>query len=207
MSFLRYQVLTKWIRSDPVLVCAIDDILSSYTPHNVRSLLGLMRYYRMFVEGFAKITCPLHVLLLKDTGWHWKAEWNASLNTLKQVLTNPSPLIPHIVAFCDFKQPFRLCTDASTFRSGTILAKVQEGKKRIINCANRTVTKSKENCGTIRFGCFPVVYCRSYTPSDTTWLGLNSGLYQPSLPAMVKENSGRVSPITLIVLQATEMWT
>jgi hypothetical protein len=47
----------------------IQDVLSWNAPasdDDIRSLLGLVGYYRKFIEGFSKITKPMTELLGKD---------------------------------------------------------------------------------------------------------------------------------------------
>jgi hypothetical protein len=47
----------------------IQDVLSWNAPasdDDIRSLLGLVGYYRKFIEGFSKITKPMIELLGKD---------------------------------------------------------------------------------------------------------------------------------------------
>jgi hypothetical protein len=47
----------------------VQDVLSWKAPTSVsdiRSFLGLVGYYRMFIEGFSKISKPMMELLEKD---------------------------------------------------------------------------------------------------------------------------------------------
>ena len=52
---------------------------------------------------------------------------------------------PHILAYVDFKAPFVLHTDASGDGLGVVLYQVQDGQKRIIAYASRSLSKSKRN--------------------------------------------------------------
>jgi hypothetical protein len=38
---------------------------------DIQSFLGLARYYRMFIEGFSKISKPMTELLEKDKKFKW----------------------------------------------------------------------------------------------------------------------------------------
>jgi hypothetical protein len=52
----------------------IQDVLSWNAPMSVgdiQSFLGLAWYYRMFIEGFSKISKPMTELLEKDTHARW----------------------------------------------------------------------------------------------------------------------------------------
>ena len=59
---------------------------------------------------------------------------------LKELLSSPP-----ILAYPDFSLPFELHTDASTKALGAVLYQLQEGKKRVISYASRTLTKSERN--------------------------------------------------------------
>ena len=74
----------------------------------LRSYLGLASYYRMFVEGFARIAAPLRALLKKDTPFERNADCRAAFEELKRRLTSAPVLV-----YPDFERPFLVATDAS----------------------------------------------------------------------------------------------
>jgi hypothetical protein len=71
VSFLRHIISEGGISVDP---SKVKDILSWKTPQNVsdiRSFLGLVGYYRRFIEGFSKISKPMTELLAKGNTFEW----------------------------------------------------------------------------------------------------------------------------------------
>jgi hypothetical protein len=59
----------------------VQDVLSWNAPTSVgdiRSFLGLVGYYRRFIEGFAKISKPMTELLKKDKKFEWTSAGEAS---------------------------------------------------------------------------------------------------------------------------------
>ena len=54
----------------------------------MRSFLGLVRYYRRFIEGFSKIAGPLHCLTRKGVKFEWTDMCEGSFQTLKEKLTS-----------------------------------------------------------------------------------------------------------------------
>ena len=47
------------VEVDPKKTKAVKYFPRPLTPTNIRSFLGILGYYRRFVDGFASIVCPL----------------------------------------------------------------------------------------------------------------------------------------------------
>jgi hypothetical protein len=65
----------------------VQEVLSWNAPTSVsdiRSFLGLARYYRRFIEGFSKISKPMTELLEKDKKFEWTSTCEASFQELKK---------------------------------------------------------------------------------------------------------------------------
>ena len=73
----------------------------------VRTFLGLVGYYRRFVNRFSQIAYPLRRLLREDQAFEWGDEQQRSFEALKEALISPPVLrLPQIT------KPFILHTDA-----------------------------------------------------------------------------------------------
>jgi hypothetical protein len=89
----------------------------------VRKFLGFVGYFRKFIKGFAEIVRPLNNLLIghslksdkpskqkkKKQPFIWTKEQQNSFEELKEILINPP-----VLAYADYKLPFKLQTDASS---------------------------------------------------------------------------------------------
>ena len=153
VTFLGHLVSEDGLQPDPRLLDSIRDIQPPTTVSQVRSFLGLVRYYRRFIKGFPNIAAPLNRLLEKNKLFEWTAECTASYEKLKAVL-----LQRPVVTYQDFSIPFHLYTDASKVGLGAILAQQQEGKECIICCATRTLSKSEQNYSVTKKECLAVVW-------------------------------------------------
>ena len=71
---------------------------------------------------------------------YWGPEQQEAFETLQKLCTE-SP----ILAYADFKAPFVLHTDASGDGLGAVLYQVQDGQKRVIAYASRSLSKSERN--------------------------------------------------------------
>jgi hypothetical protein len=52
----------------------VADILDWKTPrdvHGIKSFIGMVGYYRCFIEGFSKIVRPMTALLAKKVKFKW----------------------------------------------------------------------------------------------------------------------------------------
>jgi hypothetical protein len=63
------------------------------TVKEIRSFLGLVGYYRRFIEGFSKIVKPLTTLLEKDREFKWTDACQDSFEELKRRLTTVPVLV------------------------------------------------------------------------------------------------------------------
>jgi hypothetical protein len=59
----------------------------------VRSFLGLVGYYRRFIEGFSKIAKPMTSLLEKGREFKWDEKCQDNFDQLKKRLMSPLVLV------------------------------------------------------------------------------------------------------------------
>ena len=80
----------------------------------LRSFLGFTNYYRHFIKGYAKVTCPFYNQIsannatLKKWKIQWMEECQEAFDTLKGLCTSAP-----ILAFADFTKPFMLHINAN----------------------------------------------------------------------------------------------
>ncbi|GKA66716.1 putative reverse transcriptase domain-containing protein [Tanacetum coccineum] len=86
--FLRHVINGNGIYMDPSKVKAVKNWKAPRTPTEVRSFLGLARYYRRFIENFSKIAKPLTILTQKSKTFYWGEEQELTFQTLKDKLCN-----------------------------------------------------------------------------------------------------------------------
>ena len=108
VSFLDHVVSNGGIAVDP---SKVRDVLNWKPPTNVgevRSFLGLARYYRRFIEGFSKLVKPMTTLLEKNAKFVWSEKCQANFEELKKRLT-----IALVLVLLDLNKCFSIYCDAS----------------------------------------------------------------------------------------------
>ena len=82
----------------------------------VRSFLGLEGYYLRFIEGFSKITRPLHGLTRKGVKFEWTERCEGSFQTPKERLTSAL-----VLTLPEGNEGFEVYSDASYQGLGCVL--------------------------------------------------------------------------------------
>nr|GEU49972.1 putative reverse transcriptase domain-containing protein [Tanacetum cinerariifolium] len=94
------------IHVDPSKIGVVKKLKPPNTPTEIRSFLGLARYYRRFIPNLSKIEKPLTLLTQKDKKFEWGDEQENDFQTLNDKLCDASILaLPEgpddFVVYCD----------------------------------------------------------------------------------------------------------
>ncbi|GJW95498.1 putative reverse transcriptase domain-containing protein [Tanacetum coccineum] len=107
VQFLGHMINGGGIHVDPSKIEVVKNWKAPRTSSEVRSFLGLARYYHRFIEDFSKIDKPLTVLTQKNRTFDWGEEQENAFQTLKDKLCNA-----HILALPDAPEDFMVyCRD------------------------------------------------------------------------------------------------
>ena len=108
VAFLGHVISAEGVSVNPH---KIEVVVSWKPPKNVsevRSFLGLTRYYKKFVEGFSRIAAPLTKLTRKDVNYEWVDTCQQSFEELKGRLTSAP-----VLALPNGRDRFVVHSDAS----------------------------------------------------------------------------------------------
>jgi len=107
----------------------------------VQKFLGLANYYRRFIENFARIAAPLHMLVRKEQKWKWERKQEEAFEKLKTVFTTES-----ILAILDINREMRVEADASDYATGgVLLTKCEDGKWRPVAFISKLLNAMEQN--------------------------------------------------------------
>ena len=89
------------ISVDPDKIKAIIEWSFPKNVTDIRSFMGITRYYRNFIKGFSKIAYPITSLQNKGKKFEWNEKCMEIFNKLKHMLTT-APILKFIDPFKDF---------------------------------------------------------------------------------------------------------
>lgn len=71
IDYLGYEISAAGIKPGEKKIQCVLDFPRPDNVHRVRQFLGLVSYFRKFIQGFAQVAFPLTRLLKKDIAWEW----------------------------------------------------------------------------------------------------------------------------------------
>jgi len=109
----------------------VKKIKNAEVPKNTTELkrfLGIIQYYRQYINGYADVARPLYDMLKENGLTVWGQTQQEAFDIIKnKLVTEP------IRAHPDFNKPFKLYTDVSDTGLGAVLAQDDKGgRERVI---------------------------------------------------------------------------
>ena len=145
IAYLGHIVSKDGIETEKKKVIAIQEWPIPKTVTEVCSFLGFTNYYHKFIPKYAQIAQPINQLVSGENAnrkkalVEWSEECQEAFNKLKQ-LCSQTP----ILAYANYKKPFKLHTDASENGLGAVLYQKQDdGTDCVIAYASWTLSKSE----------------------------------------------------------------
>ena len=157
LEFLGHVVGSGVLRPDESKTEKILQVSTPTTKKQVRSLLGLLSFYRRYIPGFASVAAPL-TDLTKEGGRscrsiHWTPDCASALQEIQDILSRkPVLLLPRL------DLPFVLQTDASSTGLGAVLLQEFEDSLHPVCFASRKLLDREKRYSTIERECLAIVW-------------------------------------------------
>ena len=136
VRFLGHVVSTSGVSVDPEKVEAVMSWEWPKSVFEIRSFLGLVGYYRRFIEDFSWIAAPMTRLTLKEVQFDWDDRCEETFQELKRRLTSaPILIVP------DRGQGYIVYCEASRAGLGCVL--MQSG--RVVAYGSRQLKNHEQN--------------------------------------------------------------
>lgn len=158
VSFLGHLVTPNGVKPNPDKVEAIKRYPIPKTTKEIKGFLGLLGYYRKFINNFAHLTKPLTKCLKRNAKIDIQdPEYIKCFETCKNILTNEP-----ILQYPDFEKQFNLTTDASNIAIGAVLSQNKDGADLPCAYASRTLNETEMNYSTIEKELLAIVWATKY---------------------------------------------
>ena len=144
ITYLGHVVSEEGIEVDPKKTEAVWKWPVPKTVTDVRSFLEFMNQYRKFIPKYTHVAGPLNELISGDNSKKKKKEvqWTPECQEAFEALKEHCCTTP-VLAYDNYKKPFRLHTDASNLGLGAVLYQQDEnGKNRVIAYTSRTLSQA-----------------------------------------------------------------
>ncbi|GJT27359.1 putative reverse transcriptase domain-containing protein [Tanacetum coccineum] len=136
VQFLGHVIDSEGIHVDPAKIESIKDWASPKSPTKIHQFLGLVGYYRRFIEGFSKIDKQMTKLTQKKFKFVWGDKQEAAFQLLKQKLCSAP-----ILALSEGSKDFIAYCDASKKGLGAVLMQ----REKVISYASRQLKIHEKN--------------------------------------------------------------
>jgi hypothetical protein len=132
VHFLGHIISKGGISVDPAKVTVIVGWKIPSTVSEIRSFLGLVGYYRRFIEGFSKIAKPMTLLLVKGKEFKWTWECQESFNQLRFKL-----MAALVLVMLDLQKNFDIyCDEVARAWDVCLCKKDTSSPTRLASCGN-----------------------------------------------------------------------
>nr|GEY21523.1 putative reverse transcriptase domain-containing protein [Tanacetum cinerariifolium] len=136
VQFLGYVIDSRGIHVDPSKIESIKDWASPKIPLEIRQFLGLVDYYRRFIEGFSKMAKSMTKLTQKGVKFDWGEKEEDAFQLIKQKLCSAP-----ILALPEGSKDFVVYCDASHKGLGAVLMQ----REKVIAYASRQLKVHEKN--------------------------------------------------------------
>ena len=124
IKYIGHILSKEGLSADPDKTEVIQSFPRPSTPKQLRSFLGVVGYYRRFVDKFSIKTSPLRELLKGDCPFVWEEKHEKAFSELKEALISPPVLV-----YPDLNRTFILTTDSSHHGLAYILSQRDDGNR------------------------------------------------------------------------------
>lgn len=157
VAFLGHVITPSGIKPNPEKIMAIQNYALPTTTKQIKQFLGLVGYYRRFIQNFARIVQPLTKCLRKDSKLNINDdEYIKAFEYCKELICNAP-----ILTYPDFEQQFTLTTDASNVAIGSVLSQ----NSKPIAFYSRVLNSAEKNYSTIEKELLAIVdSCKHFRP-------------------------------------------
>ena len=154
LDYLGFVVDTHGLRPQPAKIEAIEKMKVPTNKRDVQVFLGMIGYYRRFVDNFSRKGEALFHLLKDGVKFDWSPACQEAFDVLRLSLTKAP-----ILRYPDFNREFIVQTDASLTAVGGVLSQIgEDGEEHPVAYCSRTLNVHERNYTVTERECLAVIY-------------------------------------------------
>ncbi|KAH3722840.1 Transposon Ty3-I Gag-Pol polyprotein [Pelomyxa schiedti] len=155
LRYLGHIISSTGIEVDPRKVQAVRDLTPPKNVREVRSFLGLIGYYRRFIDQFAEKAWVMEELKKRNKPWEWTYEHQKAFESLKGALMKAP-----VLHYPDWSKEFTIIPDASAHTiGGILLQKDADGDYVPISFVSRKMQGAERNYHITEQECLAALFC------------------------------------------------
>lgn len=154
VTFLGYVLTKEGLQANPERIRPILEYPKPKTVKELRRWVGLVGWYRRFIENAAELLAPLTDIMKGESKsrLEWTSEAEEAFIQTKRVMLSPA-----ILSSPDYSLPFKIYTDASLVAGAAVLTQVQDGKEKVIAFHSAKFSKTQQNYSATERECLAVI--------------------------------------------------
>ncbi|KAI3385870.1 hypothetical protein SNEBB_007958 [Seison nebaliae] len=139
IDFLGFSISHDGIRPCHSKMTAFNNRLKPTTKKQVRSLIGVVNFYRRHIKGLSSMLSPLVDLTKKGVKFVWTGECQKAYDAVLSAMRSPV-----LLAHPRYDRHFTLTTDASCVGIGSVLSQIQDdGEERPVSFFSRKLSDTQ----------------------------------------------------------------
>ena len=137
IEFCGHYIDAEGLHKTPDKIKAVEEAPRPSNTTQLRSFLGMVNYYHLFLSGLASTLAPLHQLLQAGAKWRWTRECEETFRKVKQMMASET-VHAHTLQ--------SRASHASAYGLGAVLShKMQGGTEHPVAFASRTLSAAENN--------------------------------------------------------------
>ena len=153
LEYLGHKLNSEGLQMQEGKIKAILDYPAPTTIKALRRFLGMIGYYRPFIQNFATKAYPLTNLLKQENDFEWNNEQQQAFESLKECLMKDP-----ILVYPNFQKDFYLACDASGTGLGAVLLQKNKCRMRVISYASRVLNVTEQRYSVTERECLALVW-------------------------------------------------
>ncbi|GBG88788.1 hypothetical protein CBR_g48404 [Chara braunii] len=149
------------LKPDPAKTDKISQWLTPLrTTTKVRAFLGVVGFWRIFIQNFAKIDEPIRAMIREEGTMDWTEEREGVVQRLKDILTSETVALSAPCFNDEVGRPFILETDGGPLAvGGVLIQRDEEGKERPIRFESRTLNSAERRYSQFKKEVLAILHC------------------------------------------------